>query len=279
MKKIAQLLLSVVFMFFSYAYAATTNWTDSSSVKRVNNIGSRILAANRLPNIKFSVIDSEEVNAFTDGSQIFVYTGLLKYVADDEELAGVIAHEVGHILNNHVAKQSVVNAIAQTTLAYSNLSNEAMTAAAIANNLSLLKLSRSEEYEADLTSVDLITKAGYNPCAMVSVIYKISGNYIDFIQSHPSGDKRTMYLYDYISYTYPSKAKTGYNSESYKQFMNYAKPIVTARNASPSKLKSFNKKQEKLKKKRIEKAKKYSEYTQSGWQSYYRFLQAVSSGQ
>ena len=57
---------------------------------------------------------------------------------------------------------------------------------------------RTEEYEADITGVDLINNAGYNPLAMVSVLYKIGGNYVDIIQDHPSGDKRTMYLYNYI---------------------------------------------------------------------------------
>ena len=85
-----------------------------------------------------------------------------------------------------------------------------------ANNLTMLKMSRTEEYEADITGVDLMTKAGYNPLAMVSVLYKIGGCYKDFTSTHPSGDKRTMYIYDYITYTYPDKAKLGYTTDSYK---------------------------------------------------------------
>lgn len=69
----------------------------------------------------------------------------------------------------------------------------------------MLKMSRSEEYEADITGADLMTKAGYNPLAMVSVLYKIGGNYKDFTSAHPSGDKRTMYIYDYITYTHIRK--------------------------------------------------------------------------
>lgn len=101
---------------------------------------------------------------------------------------------------------------------------------------------------------------------MVSVLYKISGNYADFTSTHPSGDKRTMYIYDYITYTYTAKAKLGYTSDSYKKFMAYAGPIVKERNADPKKLASFKKKQAKLKEKRIAKLEKYKTAKQSnGW--------------
>ena len=195
----------------------------------------------------FKVIDSEEINAFANGeNELCVYTGLLKYVTDDTELAGVIAHEIGHILNSHVAKQSIINAITATAVNKVNVNDKVKTGAAIVQNLSMKKLSRDEETEADVTGVDLMTKAGYNPLAMVSVLYKISGNYVDILEDHPSGDKRTMYIYDYITYTYPDKAKLGYSSDSYKQFMSYATPIITLRNSSPKLTKKFNEKQEKL---------------------------------
>ena len=57
-----------------------------------------------------------------------------------------------------------------------------------------------------------------------------------------------MYIYDYITYTYPDKAKLGYNTDSYKKFMLYAEPIVKERNSNPKKkIAAFNKEQEKLK--------------------------------
>jgi len=285
MKRFLGLFISFVLMMFNSVYAATsvskTDWTTQSSLNRVTKIGKALLTKNNLPSqITFKVIETDEINAFASGEkEICVYTGLLKFVNDDSELAGVIAHEIGHIINNHVAKQSVVSAITSTAIANANISSTAKTGAYIANNLSMLKMSRTEEYEADITGVDLMTKAGYNPLAMVSVLYKISGKYVDFIQTHPSGDKRTMYIYDYITYTYPQKAKLGYTTDSYKQFMNYASPIVKKRNESPSKLNSFNKKQAKLQKKRAAKLAKYKDANNgSVWESSYGFLRAVTSG-
>lgn len=262
--------------------AGSENWTEKANLERVNKIGKALLEKNNLPSeVTFAVIETDEVNAYADGdNQICVYTGLLNFVNDDSELAGVIAHEIGHIVNNHVAKQSVVNAVVSTIIANLGLNSTVEKGAYAAHNLSMKKMSRTEEYEADITGVDLMTKAGYSPLAMVSVLYKIGGNYVDFIQDHPSGDKRTMYLYDYITYTYPDKLKPDYDTDSYRQFLNYAEPIVSKRNSSLSKIKAFNKKQEKLRTKRMKKLEKYkNSNNELGWQSSLMLLKALSSQQ
>ena len=281
MKKILVLVGILLSMSISSVYAAndTSVWTESTNIQRVNTIGKNLLTKNDLPSqITFKVIDSDEVNAFANGdNELCVYTGLLKFVTDDTELAGVIAHEIGHILNSHVAKQSVISVITATAINNANVSEKVKTGAAIAQNLTMKKLSRAEESEADITAVDLMTKAGYNPLAMVSVLYKISGNYIDILEDHPSGDKRTMYIYDYITYTYPEKAKLGYNSDAYKQFMAYAAPIIEKRNASSAKLNKFNKQQAKLQAKRIKKLQKYqNSVNELGWKASYTMLKSLT---
>ena len=281
MKKILTLIIAVfVSMQLSvFAAASNTNWTTKANVDRVNKIGKALLAKNNLPTkINFKVIETDDINAFANADkEICVYTGLLKYVNNDSELAGVIAHEIGHIVNNHVAKQNVIGTISATAIYNANIDSRLKAGANAANNLTMLKMSRTEEYEADITGVDLMTKAGYNPLAMVSFLYKISGNYADFTSTHPSGDKRTMYIYDYITYTYPAKAKAGYNTDSYKKFMAYASPIVKERNSNPKKLASFNKKQAKLKQKRIAKLEKYKNAKQSnGWDKSLNVIRAIS---
>ena len=244
MKKFFGLFIALVLGIQLSANAAT-DWTNKANVARVNTIGKALLAKNNLPTkIEFKVIETDEVNAFANADkQIYVYTGLLKFVNNDAELAGVIAHEIGHIVNNHVAKQNVVNTVTSTAIYNANMDYRLKAMTNTANNLTMLKMSRTEEYEADITGVDLMTKAGYNPLAMVSVLYKIGGCYKDFTSTHPSGDKRTMYIYDYITYTYPDKAKLGYTTDSYKKFMAYAEPIVKERNADPKKVEAFNKSQ------------------------------------
>lgn len=278
MKKIFGLFIAFTISLQLSACAAT-NWTSQNNVDRVNKIGKALLSKSDLPTkIEFKVMETDEINAFANGDkEIYVYTGLLKFVNNDAELAGVIAHEIGHIVNNHVAKQSVVNTVTSAAIYNANIDYRLKAGANVANNLTMLKMSRSEEYEADITGVDLMTKAGYNPLAMVSVLYKISGSYADFTSSHPSGDKRTMYIYDYINYTYPAKAKLGYSTDSYKKFLEYATPIVNERNTNPKKLAAFNKKQEKLKAKREAKLEKYKNAKESnGWEKSFNVIRTLT---
>jgi len=278
-KKILGLFLTILLGVQLTASAADTNWTSKANVDRVNRIGKALLAQNSLPTkIDFKVIETDEVNAFANANnEICVYTGLLKFVNNDDELAGIISHEIGHIVNHHVAKQSIIATLTSTAIAGANIDARLKLGAKAANKLTMLKMSRTEEYEADITGVDLMTKAGYNPLAMVSVLFKIGGCYKDFISTHPSGDKRTMYIYDYITYTYPEKAKLTYNTDSYEKFMLYAEPIVEARNSNPKKLAAFKKEQEKLKTKRAAKMKKYKNTKGlSGWDKSFNVLRAIS---
>ncbi len=278
MKKFFGLFIALVLGIQLSANAAT-DWTNKANVARVNTIGKALLAKNNLPTkIEFKVIETDEVNAFANADkQIYVSTGLLKFVNNDAELAGVIAHEIGHIVNNHVAKQNVVNTVTSTAIYNANMDYRLKAMTNTANNLTMLKMSRTEEYEADITGVDLMTKAGYNPLAMVSVLYKIGGCYKDFTSTHPSGDKRTMYIYDYITYTYPDKAKLGYTTDSYKKFMAYAEPIVKERNADPKKVEAFNKSQKKLQEKRLAKLEKYKNAKDSnGWEKSFNVIRAIS---
>lgn len=260
MKKI---LLLIAFLFiFQIQTFATTDWTNASNVNKINMVGENLLIKNNLPTgIVFKVNTLDEVNAYANAeNEIHVYTGLLKVVENESELAGVIAHEIGHIINSHILKQSLASMATSAVLNVANnmpINNAVKTSASVANTLGMAKLSRKEEQEADITGVDLMIKAGYNPLAMVSFLYKISGNYTDILSDHPSGDKRTMYLYDYLAYTYPDKIKGDYPTQSYREFMAYAQPIIEKRNSSPRKLASFNKKQEKLKKQRMKKLAKY----------------------
>ena len=160
MKKLLGILIAV-FMTVQVSASAATNWTTASNVQRVNTIGKNLLAKNKLPTkITFKVIQTDEVNAFANADkQICVYTGLLKFVDSDAELAAVIAHEIGHIVNNHVAKQNVIATATSTAIYNANINAGLKAGANIANNMTMLKMSRTEEYEADITGADLMVKA------------------------------------------------------------------------------------------------------------------------
>src|SRR5574344_57076 len=279
MKKfLSVLFLCAIFLIGNLSFAeTTTNWDSAANQKRVNNIGYVLMTKNKLPSgVSFKVSDSEEVNAYANiNKEVYVFKGLLKYVENDDELAAVISHELGHIINAHIQKQSIISAL-MTTLKSNLTGTKLSTTADVASQLSLLKISRSDEYDADLTGVDLMITAGYNPLAMISVLNKITGKYIDVLQTHPSGDKRPMNVYDYLTYNYPTYAKKSYTTNSYKSFLAWATPTVTARNADAKKLAKFKKTQEKLKQKRIKRLQKMSS-SANGWDVSYTILNALGS--
>ena len=270
MKKI---FLILTFLMFNFAFA--TDWDSEAALKRVNTIGAKLLKANNVNyDIEFKVSNEEDVNAYANlNKEIYVYKGLLEFVDNDEELAGVIGHEMGHIINGHCAKQGVLGT-GIAVVANMMSKNEVVTA--IGTTLAQSKLSRNDEFEADITGVDLMTKAGYNPLAMISLLNKISGDaYIDIIQTHPSGDKRILNAYNYIEYNFPKKLTLGYKTESYSKALVMIKPNIDKRKNSQRLTNKFNKQQEKLLKKKEKRAKKM-QGTSSVWDGYFTTLQYLA---
>ncbi len=235
-----------------------------SMTARVNRVGRELLVKNQIDDkVRFRLRKTSKVNAYADiYKDIVVYSGLVKLCDDDDELAGIIGHEIGHIVNSHLYKQAAVYAAVYTAV---NVAAQTVPAVALgtglAYNVSSLTWSRSREFESDVTAVDLMIRAGYNPLAMVSVMHKISDNYFDFLSSHPSGEKRTKYIFDYISYTYPEYLKKGYKSDSYEDFLVQIQPVLDEREKNPKKMEKYLNKQAKLKEKREKKYEKYSRAT------------------
>ncbi len=267
MKKFIFLFFALLISGFCISEAAV-QYTEA----QITAIGQRILAENKLPKeVKFNVVQSNTVNAYADSNNnIVIYTGLLNLVEKDEELAGIMSHEIGHIMKSHCYKQSFLNMVlgyitSKTTGQYTKKGVE------LASSLASTKVSREQEYDADYTSADLLYKAGYNPLGLISALNKISSNYIDILVDHPSGDKRVMALFDYINYNYPNEVKKGYNTSSYNSFLAYAKPTLDER-ANNSKLnEKYINTQKKLKLKR-DKAAKRMMRTNDPWAAGYSTL-------
>ena len=271
MKKIIILMLSLFIFNINFAEAAT------ESVKtKVNTIGQKILTDNKLPKeVKFNIVESDTVNAYADtDNQIVIYTGLMNLVEKDEELAGIMSHEIGHIMKSHCYKQTFFN-IALNAITSSIKNENAAMGAQIASSLASNKVSREQEYDADYTSADLMYKAGYNPLGLISALNKISENYVDILSDHPSGDKRLMALYDYINYNYPDAVKKGYNTDSYKSFLTFAQPTIDKRSENSKLNDKYLKTQKKLKQKRDKAAKKMMR-TNDPWAIGYSTLMIMS---
>ena len=268
-----------------HVYAATTvnttNWDSTAAQKRLNNIAYVIIKKNSLPSgISIKVSEDEDANAYANiNKEIYVYKGLLQLVSNDEELAAVMSHEMGHVINGHCAKQTILNSAIKnaTSLINANTTAKAVGVAAT-ETMATTKLSRKDEFEADLSAVDLMVKSGYNPLALISLLGKICdiNTNFDLISTHPAGEKRLMNTYNYIEYNYPQYLKNSYNTDSYKAAYSLIKLNVDDRNSSEKKIKKYKKEQEKLKKEKLKRAKKMLK-DNNGWSTYYSVLQSMSS--
>ncbi len=272
MKKIISFLIFFTLFFAPYSFAAQidTNATvkkarvtksqKQTMTRRINDICDRLLERNKISTkVRMKLRKTSRVNAYANiYKEIVVFSGLVKICENDDELAGIIAHELGHLVNAHVYKLNAVNAVAYTTLQVANEVPVVAVPAALIYSVGFKKWMRMDEYEADITSVDLLVGAGYNPLGILSILQKITGDkYIDFLKTHPSGEKRTLYIYDYIAHTYPEFIEKGFDTESYEEFLYYYEDVAQERAQNPEKMIKHQKKFEKLEETR---KKKYAKY-------------------
>jgi len=140
----------------------------------------------------FDVIDSPEVNAFSlPGGPTFFYTGLMDKLKSEDELAGILAHELTQFASSQ-KRDLLINLGLLLSKANYALSEVAGLTNDIAFNL---PFSRSEESQADQGGVKLVIQAGYNPNGMVSVFEMLSKTFgtaqeLSFLSDHPSDKDR-----------------------------------------------------------------------------------------
>ena len=253
---------------------ALPSFAAYDTAARVPAVGKQIVTKNGLPSaITFKVVDVEADNSGATTSKVIeVSKQDLVYAGNDNEVAAVIAHEIGTVMNAQVSKENFRNlakAALANTLSEDNIINTAANSE-FANN----KASLNDAMDADITGVDLMIGAGYNPLAMVVWVTKMPGSFWESIKGDPSNSKRAMNIYNYLLYNYPSKVKAGYACNEYRFFLTYADPIVEKRNSSEKKLEKFQKEQAK---KKSERAKQIARYKATGgvngWDATYILLE------
>jgi predicted Zn-dependent protease len=155
---------------------------------------------------EFFVVSEDSINAFAvPGGKIFVHAGLIARAESEDELAGVVGHEVAHAHAHHAVRQEQKGAAAS----YASLLGIFLTAlnpvlgqAAIAAAMGQqLKYQRDFEREADFLGFDYAKKAGYEPGAMFALLRKIYEEQKinptlmpPYFQSHPLSGERMAYL-------------------------------------------------------------------------------------
>ena len=271
MQKIIVTIFAVAMMILP---SSAATWVAAD---RVSTVGKAIITKNDLPaKTTFKVVNGAADNSNTSATNVVQISSTdLTYAGTDTEVAAVVAHEIGLIINGKASKDKFRN-IAKAAIT-ENLSSDNIITTASNSEFLANKVSLSDNKAADITGADLLIKAGYNPLAMVVVITKMPGSTLEVLQGKPANSERAMNIYDYLTYNYPSKVKAGYGCQEYRTFLEYANPIVTERNSNKKKLAAFNKTQAKNKALR---AKNIAQYKAtgglSGWDASYTILKSLS---
>lgn len=185
----------------------------------VQQVGRRLAANSDRPNLPytFQIVQDESINAFaTLGGYVYVHTGLLKTADNEAELAGVLAHEIGHIGGKHVVKQMQQKALESGLLTAAGLDQS--TAVQMGVQLARdLPRSRQNEFEADQRGLRTLTGTGYAQSAMVSFMKKLLGKSSSptFLSTHPGTSDRIDALRSAIN-SQPSNGSYGLDNASYK---------------------------------------------------------------
>lgn len=177
---------------------------DPLIVEYVNRVGQNIVLHSdvKMP-VTIKVIDSGEVNAFAlPGGHLYVNRGVIEAADNEAELAGVMAHEIGHVAARHgveqASKANLINIGSLPLIFLGGVGGYAIRqAAGLAVPLGFLKFSRGAEDEADRLGAQYMWASGYDPQAMITFFEKLQvrnkkkpGTIARVFSTHPmTGDR------------------------------------------------------------------------------------------
>jgi len=182
-------------------------------VNAVDSIVTKICSENNIDrkSIKVHLLDKDDINAFAlPNGHLIVYTGLILNSENQEELSGVICHEIAHIQLNHVMKKLIKEVGLSVLISMTTGNGGSETIKQTAKTLSSTAFDRSLEKEADIKAVDYLVNAKINPEPFANFLYKLSKNenetskYLIWISTHPESKERAEYI---IEYSKDKKAK------------------------------------------------------------------------
>ena len=191
---------------------------DDPEAQEVRYVGNRIwtgsdAARSPYPYQYHLLGDTHTVNAFAlPGGQVFITRALYDLLSDEAELAAVLGHETGHVVERHSAQQVEQGQLGQRlTLAVGVGSNNGFRDGAIAamvNKLTQLRFSRADESQADSEGLRFMAQAGYDPRAMLDLMKILAaqsqgGRPPEFLVTHPNPEHRSADIQAQIDQGYP----------------------------------------------------------------------------
>ena len=205
-----------------------------------------------------SIIGNNAVNAFAGpAGYVFVFTGLLLQMEHESEMAGVLAHELAHVTQRHIAKRmnemkllsigQVVGVLAGVILGQTTGNRDVGSAVAIGSQAATaqtyLKYSRDDEQEADQVGLNYLVAAGYPPGGLVEAFETMrklkwmqgGGDIPTYLSTHPGLDERMTYLKDRLNLLPKNVLARKNNDAAFKR----AQTLVRARYTDPKNAVSY----------------------------------------
>jgi predicted Zn-dependent protease len=199
-------------------------YPDQTLQDYVDEVGNRVVqnsaAKNSAYPFEFHLLrDPQTINAFAlPGGQVFLTVALLSKLNSEAQLAGVLGHEVGHVIGRHgaehLAKQqlgsALVNAVGIAASDRPGSGRQAAILAQAVNQMVNLKYGREDELESDRLGFQFMTEAGYNPVGIVELMKILdsaragAGEQPEFMSTHPNPGNRIEQLVSIINQTYPN---------------------------------------------------------------------------
>jgi beta-barrel assembly-enhancing protease len=194
-------------LFWEIFRKTETELTETFTTQAIDSLVNHICERNGLnrEHLKVHVLVNPEVNAFAlPNGHLVVYTGLINSVESQEELSGVLCHEIAHIELDHVMKKLIKEIGLSALISMTTGNSGGDLIGQSAKMLSSTAFDRDLEREADLKAVDYLTESGINPEPFANFFYNLSASegaemkYLSWISTHPGSLKRYEYIMAYI---------------------------------------------------------------------------------
>ncbi|MBA7528218.1 Beta-barrel assembly-enhancing protease [subsurface metagenome] len=182
---------------------------DLNQNSLITEIGNKLAKASKIKEMEFHfrILKEDGPNAFSiPGGYIYVTYDLFDYIQSDDELAGILAHEIAHVIHNHALKQTRDNTkFTLLTILGVLLTGEPDVAilGKFTTITFLNQYSREYEEEADLTALDLLIKTRYNPVGFLTFLERLHTRemfkpelHLGIFQTHPETENRINYVKD-----------------------------------------------------------------------------------
>jgi predicted Zn-dependent protease len=192
----------------------------------IDSIGQKIARVSHRPDLEyhFVALQHDSLNALAlPGGYIFITKGMLQNLTTEAQLAGILGHEVTHVVARDssaaLTRMHVMNLLLAAVLTQETPEG-AVQAARLTRLFLDLQYSRKDEQEADLGGLDYMVKAGYNPHGMVETMQMLEDQQttrpIEFFSTHPAPENRISYLKRKINARYFSLAGLQVGEDRYR---------------------------------------------------------------